>query len=125
MEEDIPQPLKTAAILQIVSGLVNWFVMSWIAWMSIGCVCGALTFIVGGLGAMCGIGGLLLIPIGWIEIGAGVYGLMNPKEGAKIMKYVTYVEMGSVLLGGIPAAIIGFVVTGMLGNDEVVAYLEG
>ncbi len=125
MEEDIPQPLKTAAILQIVSGLVNWFVMAGLSWCMVGTVCGMLTIIVGGFGGICGLVGLLLIPIGWVEIGAGVYGLMNPKEGAKIMKYVTYLEMGSVLLGGIPAAIIGFVVTGMLGNDEVVAYLEG
>jgi hypothetical protein len=50
---------------------------------------------------------------------------MNPKEAAPYMKYVSYLEMGSILLGGIPAAIIGFVVTSMLGNDEVVAYLEG
>lgn len=124
MEEEVPQPLKTAAILQIVSGVVNWFVMAWLSWFAIGCVCGTLTFFIGGLGGICGLFSMLLVPIGWVEIGVGVYGLMNPKEAAPIMKYVTYLEMGSILLGGIPAAIIGFVVTGMLGNDEVVAYLE-
>jgi len=125
MEDEVPQPLKTAAILQIVSGLANWFVVAGLSWCTIGTVCGMLTFFLGGLGGICGLFSFLLIPIGWIEIGVGVYGLLNPKDAAPFMKYVTYLEMGSIILGGIPACIVGFVVSSMLGNDEVVAYLEG
>ncbi len=124
METDVPQKLKNAAIAQIASGLINWFVMSTMMCFFGSTICSLLTFFIGGLGGVCGWVALLLTPIGWVEIGVGVYGLMNPKEAAKFMKYVTYLEMGAVILGGIPAAIVGFLVSGWLADDEVVAYVE-
>ena len=124
MEEEVPQQLKTAAIAQLVSGLVNWFVMSFLVYLGVGVVAAVCTFWIGGLGGICGLVGCLLIPIGIFEVVAGVMGLTNPKQGAQIMKYATYAEFASVLFGGIPAAVVGYLVTQWLAEPEVVAYIE-
>lgn len=123
--QDAPQPLKTAAILQIVSGVVNFFIMPTLVYFFVGGFCAIATFIIGGLGGLCGTVGCLLVPVGLFEIVSGILALTNPKGSAGLMKICAYVEMGSVLLGGIPAAIVGFLVMNALGNDEVKAYLEG
>jgi hypothetical protein len=93
--------------------------------MTLGMVLGICTFFIGGLGAICGIFAFLLVPVGIFEIVSGIIGLTNPKAGVKIMQICSYVEMGSILLGGLSTAIAGGVAMAMLNNPEVKAYIEG
>jgi hypothetical protein len=124
MEQEVPQQLKTAAIVQLVSGLVNWFMMAFISYFTLGIILGVCTFWIGGLGAICGMWGCLLVPIGIFEVVAGVMGLTNPKGAGQIMKYASYAEMAGVIFGGIPGAIAGFLVQKWLSEPDVVAFLE-
>ena len=125
MEEQVPANLKNAAILQLVSGLLNFMVMPVVVYMTVGMCCGVLTIWMGGLGAVCGCVGLGLWPIGIFEIVSGGMTLANPKSGGKIMKICTYVELGSILCGGLISCIAGGVIMSMLKDEEVTAYLEG
>jgi hypothetical protein len=121
---DVPQPLKNAAIAQLVSGLVNWFIMGFLVYLVSGTVLAICTFWAGGLGGICGLWGCLLVPIGIFETVCGVMGLTNPKGAGQLMKIASYVEMASILAGGLPAAVVGFLVQKWLAEPEVVAYLE-
>ncbi len=122
--DEVPANLKNAAILQLVSGFLNIFIVSWVVWAGIGTFCGVLTFFLGGLGGMCGLAGCALIPIGLIEVISGGMALANPKSGGTFVKYVSYLELASLLFGGLISAIAGGVVMSMMGDDEVIAYLE-
>lgn len=123
MNPDVPQSLKIAAITQIVSGAVSVFMMWWISSCMVSTVCGILTLGFGG--QLCGLLSWLLIPLGMVEIGVGIFGLVNPKEAAKFQKIVTFVEMGAILAGGVTNAVCGGVAFMMLSKDESVAFLEG
>lgn len=125
MDANIPRPLKTAAVIQTVSGVVNLCFASWMTWFAVSCVCGMLTLPFGSLGGVCGLSSLLLVPLGMVEIGAGIYGLMNPREAAGVMKVVAYLEIAALLIGGLTGTIAGAVVLRMLNDDEVVVFLEG
>ena len=124
MIEQVPEKLNQAAIPQLVSGLVNVFMVSAISWFSIGTVCGVCTIWAGGLGGVCGLAGCMLIPIGIFEIVAGAMGLSDPKSGGPIMKYASYAEMVSIVFGGVPSAVVGFLVNRWLSEPEIVAYIE-
>ncbi len=123
--EQVPDKLKNAAIAQILAGLINFFVMGYVAWFGIGTVCGLLTFLIGGLGGLCGMVGCLLVPFGLVEIAVGALALSNPKQYGNLCRTLGFVEMGALLLGGIPSAIVGLIVVQMTGSDEVKLFLEG
>lgn len=122
--DEVPANLKNAAILQLVSGLLNMFIVTPVVYFGIATFCGVLTFFLGGIGGMCGFLGCALWPIGLIEVISGGMTLANPKSGGKMVKYVSYLEVGSILFGGLISAIAGGVVMSMLADDEVTAYLE-
>ncbi|MBA2321410.1 MAG: hypothetical protein H0V89_09665 [Deltaproteobacteria bacterium] len=127
MPEDLPQSAKNAAILQIVSGVLNLFVMPGVVFAAtwvVGLVCGTCTFGVGTLASLCGFVSCLLPPIGIAEIVVGAIALTNPRQGIPFGRILAFVEIGSLLAGGIVSAVIGVVVMRMYGDDEVTAYLE-
>lgn len=123
--DETPANLKTAAIVQIVAGLINVFVMSFVSWFGIGTVCSVLTILLGGLGGICGLLGCALIPFGMVEILVGVLALTNPKGFGNISRMLGFVEIAAILFGSISSAIAGGVVVMMTGNDEVKAFLQG
>lgn len=120
MDPVVPAPLKNAAIAQLISGIVNMFVMP-TAFVMFGSICSVFTF---GLGGLCSFGACILWPIGIFEVVAGVMGLTNPRGAVGIMRIASFVEIGSILGGGIVSAVIGFMVMQWLGSDETRAYLE-
>ncbi len=127
MNDDTPQSLKTAAIIQIISGLINFMVMPTIMitmWSFFVSICAMVTFGLGSVLYFCGFFTCLLVPLGIAEMVAGGLTLANPKQGAPIMKVVAMLEMASVLCGGLISCIAGFVVYRMVGDPEVAGYLE-
>lgn len=124
MEETAPPKLKQAAILQVVSGFINIFLIAFLSFCSIGTVMGLCTVFLGGIGGICGWWGCFLIPIGIAEVVVGIMGIVNPKTGGRFMKFVAYLEMASIIFGGIPSAIVGFLVNQWLSDPEIVAYLD-
>jgi type IV secretory pathway VirB6-like protein len=127
MPEDLPQSAKNAAILQIISGVINFFVMPMVVWFGVSIFASMCAFCTAGLGGityMCGFVSCLLPPIGIAEMIVGAIALTNPKQGIPFGRIVSMVEMGSILAGGLISAIIGFVTMRMYGADEVTEYLE-
>ena len=127
MTEDTPQALKNAAIVQLVSGLINFMIMPavmWFGWSMFAGICSVFTFGLGSLFGLCGFVSCLLVPIGMVEIVSGGLTLANPKQGAPIMKIVAMVEMGSLLAGGFLSCAAGFVVSRMLADEQVQGYLS-
>ncbi|MBX2802728.1 MAG: hypothetical protein KTR31_33920 [Myxococcales bacterium] len=120
MHDDVPDNLKKAAMFQIVSGLVNLVVLPALIWAGAG-LCGAVTF---GLGGLCGLASCALWPIGIFEIVAGAIGLSDPRRGAALMRYATFAEYASLLAGGVHSAVVGYVVSSMLDDAEIQAFLE-
>lgn len=123
-ELPVPDNLKNAAIAQLISGLINMFIMPVLGYLVIGTVCAVLTFFIGGCGGIFGCLTLFLWPIGVCEVLAGIFGLVNPKQGAPIMRIVSFLEIASILAGGIISAIVGFVVISMMRSNDVVEFME-
>ena len=135
-----PDKLKNAAIVQIISGLVNIFITSWVV-SSIavtvltvgGTMCGVIVGVITlglcpiGLITPClgflGFAGLLAVPLGIIELIAGILGLTNPKSGGTFMKVAAVLEVLGLLIGALPGAIAGGLVLMFLSDDQVKAYL--
>jgi hypothetical protein len=124
-DEHIPQGLKVSAMVQVVSGVINLALTSWMSWLGVSCLCGTLTLPFLSVGGFCGFASLLLIPLGLLEIGAGVYGWLNPREAAPVMRGVAALEVSSLLVGAFPSAIAGAFVYSTLKQDDILVYLEG
>lgn len=114
-----------------MSGGLNLLVMPWVVLFVVGMgggtVCGILTIWMGGLGAFCGMCGwlgMILVPVGIFEIVAGVMGLTNPQTGGKVMRIATFVEMGSIIVGGLTGLIAGIIAMMMLRDPEVAGYID-
>jgi hypothetical protein len=127
MPDDLPQSAKNAAIAQIISGVVNFFVMPMVVWFGVtmfASVCAMCTAGIGGITSMCGFVSCLLPPIGVAEMAVGAIALMNPKQGIPFGRMLAFVEMGSILAGGLASCVVGFLAMRWYGDDEVTAYLE-
>lgn len=122
--DDVPSNLKSAAILQLVSGLITVSVMCCISWMTIGTIGFLCTLVVGGFGGVCGMLGWVLVPIGIFEIVSGTLGLTNPKVGGKVMKICSFVEVGAILFGGLSTALAGGVALVLLRDADVQQFLQ-
>jgi hypothetical protein len=134
-----PAKLQQVAVLQLVSGVVNVFLMAALVSMvlggtlgTIGAFCGTIVASVGCplgcigfFGWMCGFWGLALLPIGVLELVAGLVGLVNPQGSGTVMRVAAMAELSSLLFGGIVSTVIGAVALGLLRDEEVVGYLEG
>ena len=74
---------------------------------------------------MCGAWGLVLLPIGVLEIVGGIVGLTNPRGAGTVLRVAAMAELASFVFGGLVSGVIGVVVLGLLRDEEVVGYLEG
>lgn len=129
-----PDKLKYAAIAQIISGLVNIFITSWVVCTAVqfgGALCGTVLMVVtfglcpvGYLVGCLGYLGFLAVPLGVIEIIAGILGMTNPKSGGTMMKITAILEIVGILIGALPGAVAGGLVLMFLSDDQVKAYLE-
>lgn len=122
MENPPPDKLKTAAIVQLVVGLIDLTIGWWLAAVAWTCISGVCTL------GMCPIGGFLgflVIPIGMLEIASGIVGLTNPKGGGVLMKIAAFVGMGGILLGSVSSCVGGVIALLQLQDPEVKAFLEG
>jgi hypothetical protein len=116
-----PDKLRTAAIVQLVVGIVDLTVGAWIAVFMWTCISGICTL------GMCPIGGLLgifIYPIGLFELIAGIVGLSNPRSGAQLMKIAGGLGLLGILFGSLSSSIGGLIVLLQLSSPEVKAYLE-
>lgn len=125
MEEIVPRPLRIAAVLQLTSGLLDVVLVSWTTWLGISCVCGLVTLPLLTAGSACGLVGFLLIPVGLLEIGAGFWGLQDPRQGVAAMRYVSVLQILALCFGGLSTAVTGVVVRRLLASDDVLIWLEG
>jgi len=123
VNEDVPDSIRNAAILQMISGVVNFMFMAGLGSALVSTFCGTLTFFVGGCGAIFGMAACLLFPIGAVEAIIGLMAMTQPQKYAQYMRYGAYLELASLLCGGILSAAAGFMVLQMLGSDEAEAYL--
>lgn len=121
--DPVPQPLRIAAALQILSGALSLLVSWWVSSCVIGTACTAATLMMGG--QFCGLAPLLLIPLGLIEIGVGVFALLDPIGAAKVQRAVAVLEILAIVLGGVTAAVCGGVTLLLLRREDSVAFLEG
>ncbi|MBM4368206.1 MAG: hypothetical protein FJ102_18485 [Deltaproteobacteria bacterium] len=64
----------------------------------------------------------MLLPLGVVEIIAGILGLTNNPAAVTMGRIVAYVEIAAVLLGGITTCIAGVVAIIMLNKPEVEAW---
>lgn len=105
---------RAAAVVQIVSGLITMTVMCFVSYWTLAFVGAICTACVGGVGALWGILTMLLLPIGLVEVVAGILGLTMPEPGAKVMRIAAFVELASVLVGGFTTAVAGVTVLTLL-----------
>lgn len=133
-----PAKLKQAAFLQLLSGLINVFVMAALVTVllgtvggGVGSVCGTVIAAVGCplgclgfFGWVCGLWGLVLLPIGMLEIAGGAMGLLMPESSGTVMRAAALAEMASFLFGGVVSGVVGVVTMGFLREPEVAGYLD-
>lgn len=129
MEEQVPEKFKTVGILYIVSGAINVLFAAGAGSFLLGFVGGICTGIVTlgmcPIGSLCGFFPLLLIPLGIVEAVSGILVLTNPQSVKGFIRYLPYAQIPSFALGGLVAAVIGGISLSMMGDQEVLAYLEG
>lgn len=124
-----PQKLMVVGALMIISGLLQYpvaCVASTVFVTVVGVVMGILTFWAAGLGAFCGYCGLIsyaLWGLGAIEILTGILVLALPKPPKILLQIVAALEVASLLIGGLPAAIVGVVNFVLMRDPEVDAWL--
>ncbi|MBN2800813.1 MAG: serine/threonine protein kinase [Deltaproteobacteria bacterium] len=104
--------VRLAGVLQIGSGLLNVTVM-WIGGcLALGSASATLgTWLgMGSAASACGCAGalsLLLVPIGMLEILVGIQALALGRGAAGVVGLTSAVELLSLLIGGVPAALVG------------------
>jgi len=125
--EETPQQIKTVGIVYLVAGIINLTFMWWVSSTVISTAGACIATLTMGLcPAFClGIVPFLLIPLGLIEVVFGALTLGNPDAVKSFIKFVPFLEIASLLAGGLSSPIAGVVALVMLKNDEAVAYLEG
>lgn len=129
-----PSQVTISAVAQLVSGLLNVFLMSWMLATVLGTVfttvggavtgiltCGMCPF--GAVGGICGFASCMLIPVGVMEIVAGISGLANPHGSVQIMRYTAWLELVSLLFGGAISFFVGALAVVSLGAPSVALFL--
>lgn len=137
MAAPVPQKLQTIAIIQLVSGLVNFMFMGFTVTSILFTVLGTGGGLIAGCTAwicpltafapcagFCGFWGLGLLPIGILEMVCGGLTLMQPDTAKNFVKIGMYTELASLLFGGIPSFVAGMVVRSMVSDPEVAGFLE-
>jgi hypothetical protein len=122
--EEVPPTLRASAVVQLVSGIVNLFLVSWLAsvlWVSIGgtvsmfvmaiCTLGLCPLPVGSL---CGFVGFIIAPLALLEIGSGIVGLVSPRAAKPLMIATAIVELLCLFLANPVAFVAGLVSLGLV-----------
>jgi hypothetical protein len=128
MQEEDSGALRAAAIMQLVSGVVNLLIVSWLAsvlWVTVG---GAFSMIVLTvctlglcplpLGSLCGFVGLVIGPLAILEIVSGIVGLSNPRGARTLMMVTAVLELLSLLVGSPVAVLAGAVSLGLTVSNK-------
>lgn len=118
-----PGRLTAAAVVQLVSGMLNLFVTWWVSGFIVstaGAVCSSIVSLgTCPLGVFCGFASWALIPLGLAEVIVGIVGLINPKSSGTAIRYMAFIEIPSILIGGVGSLIAGFASIALLNDDEV------
>lgn len=126
---DAPPQIKTVSALYLVAGVINisfgWIIASSLWTFGAGMCTGLLTCGACPIGVACGVVAFAVIPVGLVEIIAGIIGLTNPDGAKGLISMLPFGMVPSILLGDIISPIVGVLALVMLRNDEVRAYLEG
>lgn len=123
MNEEQPGALRAAAIVQLVSGVVNLLIVSWLSsmlWVTIG---GPISMVVMAIctlgicplpvGSLCGFVGLLIGPLAVLEIVSGIVGLATPAGNRPLVMVTAVLELLSLFLVNPVAVIAGGVSLGL------------
>lgn len=115
---------KNAGIVQIASGVVNLFVVSWVSsmfWLTAGgaistCVMGVITLGLCPLpvGMLCGVAGIGIAIIAVFEIVAGLFGLTQPENARTVQLLAAIAAVFGILLGNPVSLVTGIVALVML-----------
>lgn len=119
--------LRAAAMVQLVSGLVNLFVVSWVSaflWVTVGGTVSGVVMAICTLGLcpmpvgmLCGFAGIGIAIVAVFEVVGGAVGLAKPETAKTPMMVVAGIGILSVLLGSPIALITGIVVLTLLATD--------
>jgi hypothetical protein len=123
VEDAAGSALRTAAIVQLVSGIVNLIFVSWAAslfWLGAGSTVSAVVMAVCTLGlcpapvgALCGGVGLVIAPIAIVEIISGIAGLTGARPPRWLVLLTAVLELVSVCVANPVAVIAGAVSFGI------------
>lgn len=118
-----PSRLTGAAIAQLVSGVVNLFGMWALASMFYMTVCGGITALITAgacpFGTVCGFAPWLLIPLGLLEIIAGILGLASPRSAVTLIKVTAVLEIVAIAAGGLGSLVAGIIAIVLASGQEV------
>lgn len=120
MSSSTSTPMVVAGASQIVSGLANAAVLSWLMATVLGTtystiggvvtgVCSAGMCPIGVFCGFCGLGSLLLIPLGLAEIGVGIYAIVAGPRARTAVRVTAILEILSIFLGSFTGLIAGIV----------------
>jgi hypothetical protein len=122
--EEVPPTLKASAVVQLVSGIVNLLVVSWLAsflWVSVGGTASMIVMAICTLGlcplpigSLCGFVGFIIAPLAILEIASGIAGLVSPRAAKPLMIATAIIEVLCVLLASPVAFVAGLVSLGLL-----------
>ncbi|MEN0068550.1 MAG: hypothetical protein AAGA48_40905 [Myxococcota bacterium] len=119
------------ATLQIVSGLFNLFVMSWVTTIAVAgasSVVGLLVTVCGcpmsPLGVLCGLWPMTLVPLGVLEVTTGVLSVLRKPGWAWLAPLTALAELGSLAFGGLGSFVVGLVALHVLHDAAVQNAME-
>lgn len=121
-----PSRLTAAAIAQLVSGVVNLFGMWWLASMFYMAACGSVTALLTAgacpFGTVCGLAPWLLIPLGLLEVIAGILGLASPRSAVVLIKVTAVLEILALAAGGLGSLVAGIIALVLASGQEIAAW---
>ena len=123
-----PAQIRTAATLEIVAGGVNLLLTWWLASTALSCGWGMVTsvFTLGlcPIGVFAGFLSFVLIPLGLLEVLAGVLVLTDSRNARLFFGWLPWLQLASLLVGGLSSAVFGLAVWVMLREPEARAYMR-
>lgn len=121
---EMRDPVKAAAMIQLVAGLLNVLLMSWVSaafWVGVGGVASVFVMAICTLGicplpvgSACGAAGAFIALVGLVEILAGAVGLSRPEASRPMLQATAVIEILSVFLVNPVSVVAGVVVLAML-----------
>ncbi len=126
--ERTPPAIRTAATAMVVAGGIDLLLMWWMSSTALGCGLGLITSVLtAGLcpfGAMAGFLGWLLIPLGLLEVLAGVLILTDARNARVFLGWMPWVQMLAIFAGGFSSALFGLVIFVICRDPEAQAFMR-